>query len=117
MLTLPSFLTPLESAVIAAMLAASTEFGETLSIQLAQSQLESRRHNGYGFFTTFAVSNESPLTTLVDERLAASALVGGELCGFLLWIKNGRIDFLEGYPLGGDAWPSDQTIEQISLNK
>ncbi|MBB5056495.1 hypothetical protein HDF16_001180 [Granulicella aggregans] len=121
MLTTPSFLTPLESAVISAMLEASTEFGAALSVQLAESTLESREHNGYGFYTTFHVSDGTepipPPVPLIDRRFAASTVVGGQLCGFLLWILNGKIDFLEGYPLGGDEWPSNESFGPITLDQ
>jgi hypothetical protein len=42
-------------------------------------------------------------------------MVGGELCGFMLWIRDGKVDFLEGYPLGGDAWPNDERFEGLNL--
>lgn len=116
MLTLPSFLTPLESAVIAAMVE-HDEFGELFSTQLTQSRLESRKYNGYGFFTTFSIPDGAPLAPITGKIFNANAMVGGELCGFLLWIRNGRVDFLEGYPLGGDAWPRDERFEQLKLDK
>jgi hypothetical protein len=117
MLTLPLFLTLLERAVIAAMVEASGDFIDVLSLQLAQSTLESREHNGYGFYTNFHVPDGMPLVPLIDKRFAASTIVGGQLCGFLLWIKNGKINFLEGYPLGGDEWPSDESFGPITLDQ
>jgi hypothetical protein len=115
MLTLPSFLSPLETAVITAILKGN-EFGEILATQLAQSRLESRKHNGYGFYTTFSIPKAAPSSSLTNERLHANALVGGELCGFILWIRDGKAHFLEGYPLGGDAWPINEHFEQLKLS-
>ena len=116
MLDLPSFLTSLESAVIAEILE-NDEIGEIFLTQLSQSRLESRKHNGYGFFTTFSIPDEAPRYSLIGKILHASAVVGGELCGFMLWIRDGKVDFLEGYPLGGDAWPNDERFEQLKFNK
>jgi hypothetical protein len=112
MLTLSSFLTPLENTVITAMLE-NSESGEVPRSQLALGRLESREHNGYGFFTTFSIPDEASLCSLIDERLLADAMVGGERCGFILWIKNGKVDFFEGYPLSGDAWPSNESFDQL----
>jgi hypothetical protein len=115
MLELPSYLTPLESAVISSMLEGSKDYGETLRLQLVESQLESREHNGYGFYTKFSVPVDVPTCSLVNEHFHASSLVGGELCGFILYIRDGRVAVLEGYPLGGDAWPQSESFEQVRL--
>ena len=112
---MPPYLTALENAVITVMLDGN-KLGEILRTQLSQSRLESREHNGYGFYTRFSLSKEAPAYSLFDERLHASAIVGGELCGFILWIQNGKASFLEGYPLGGDAWPSSEYFEQVRLD-
>jgi hypothetical protein len=111
-LNLPSYLTPLESAVISALLN-SVEFGEIIGIQLSQSKLESRENNGYGFYTNFLVDDNAPACPLGNERLHANTLVGGELCGFILWMRDGKAHFLEGYPLGGDSWPTDECVNKI----
>jgi hypothetical protein len=97
------------------MLNSLSGIGETLRVQFMQSQLESRKHNGYGFFTTFIVPEAVPICSLIDERVHANALVGNELCGFMLWIRNGRINFLEGYPLGGDAWPQNENFTELRM--
>jgi hypothetical protein len=116
MLSLPSFFTPLEREIVSAMVEAQDLFREEISLQLRICELTSREHNGYGFFTNLAIPEGSPELPYVNYRLHASAQVGGELCGFMLWIKNGRVDFLEGYPLGGDAWPKREDITDIKLN-
>ena len=40
--------------------------------------------------------------------------------GFLLWIKDGYINFLEGYTYGIDQWPEDESdliIEYFHKNR
>ena len=73
--------------------------------------------NGYGFYTNISVPVDLPGCTALSRTLHASALVDDQSCGFILWIEAGRIDCLEGYPLGGDAWPHAETFRDIILNK
>jgi hypothetical protein len=110
MLKMPSYLTDLEAEITSGIVEGFPLYTGVLMAQLAQSTLESRDYNGYGFYTTVAIAQETPSCALFSGRLHASAHIGGELCGFMLWIREGKIDFLEGYPLGGDAWPVGETI-------
>ena len=77
--------------------------------------MESRERNGYGFYTNFQVEDAAPRCAKADFELGdVSAVVGGQLCGFILFVREGRILFLEGFPLGGDEWPSSENIEKVS---
>jgi len=33
----------------------------------------------------------------------------------MIWVKNGKISFLEGYPLGGDALPLNGVVTKLKL--
>lgn len=110
-------LTPLENAVIEAIVQGRPESERCLREQLRQSVLRSREFNGYGFFTNLLVPEQAQSCPDLDGTLFASGLVGNQLCGFILWIKSGKIDFLEGYPLGGDSWPENESFTAINLNK
>jgi hypothetical protein len=35
----------------------------------------------------------------------------------MLWIKNGRIAFLEGYPFQRDEWPADETLTELHIGE
>src|SRR5277367_6622741 len=98
-------LTSLENAVIEAILHGKPQSEHCLREQLRQSQLRSREFNGYGFFTNLVIPEHAPGCPDLDQTLLASALVDDQLCGFILWITDGKIVCLEGYPLGGDSWP------------
>jgi hypothetical protein len=113
---MPDYLTPLEQAVIEAILRGVPSSEECFRFQLQNSRLDVREFNGYGFFTNIVVADEVPVCLPLNAQLPANALVSKQLCGFILWIANGKIDFLEGYPLGGDSWPEDESFEQIELN-
>jgi hypothetical protein len=90
---------------------------QCLRAQLRQSELGSREFNGYGFFTNLVIPEYVPGCPDLDRTLFASGLVDDQLCGFILWIKDGKIDFLEGYPIGGDSWPENESFKAITPNK
>jgi hypothetical protein len=96
MLTLPQELTDLERDVLECYASFSTELFDLLD----QMQFQSREHNGYGFYTNFVATSEKLAS--FNFPIGASALVDSEDCGFLLWP-----DCLEGFPLGGEAWPNN----------
>jgi len=97
-----SCFTPLESAVLRAICEKeSVDRDRTaLEAQLSAAVLVSRKNTGAGFYTSFAVDRGS------------SAPVGGERLrngpamridglrhgmGFILWLKDGYLELLEGY--------------------
>jgi len=116
MLDFPEFLSPVERKVLELMIEGTELFREELKSQITTSHLLKHEFNGYGFFTHFGTEASVPVLPWQDYRINAQAKIGGELCGFLLWFKAGKIDFLEGYPLGGDAWPESQTVTDLKLN-
>jgi len=99
--------TALESA---ALLAISEQLDpgdrESFALQVAALTVRSRENTGAGFFTHFDVDNSSVTNPLPDLRsLSVEAEVEGlsDGLGFILWVKEGRIDFLEGYTFGPDS--------------
>lgn len=110
-------LTPLENGVLEAIVQGRPQSEQCLREQLQQSELGSREFNGYGLFTNFVVAEQVPRCPGLDRTLLASGLVDDKLCGFILWIRDGKIDFLEGYPLGGDSWPENESFTTFNLNK
>jgi len=106
--------TRLEEIILEAILQGVPEYEAALRLQLESATLESRDHNGYGFYTTFVISHSLP-TIDFSGRLHASAYLCDQLCNFMLWVKDGRADFLEGYPLGADEWPSEEKIEKVTF--
>ncbi len=118
MLTLPSYLTVVERAVLTAILEGPNEHKEILQQQILLSELKSRDFNGHGFFTDFSIPEELSRYPSSREILHASAEVDDELCGFILWVINGQADSLEGYPLGAHSChPDGKQIEQVKLEE
>jgi hypothetical protein len=112
---MPEFLTELEKTVLRYLLQGDSEETRILREQLASSSLESREHTGYGFFTNFKVDGAAPPCARVNFELGdVTVVLSGQLCGFILFVREGKIAFLEGFPLGGDEWPSSENIEKVS---
>jgi hypothetical protein len=106
-------LTPLESAVLDKLLAHSGEPFDTIREQLAHASVSSRELTGVGFFTHFAIPAEAPVRR--DLHSAELGEISAEIpglengAGFLLFIRDGVISFLEGYTYGDAAWPDPIT--------
>jgi hypothetical protein len=111
---LPEFLTELEHTVLQAFLQSELEDVCVLGEQLASCSLKSREHNGYGFYTNFQVDDIPPRCAKENFELGGvSVVLSGQLCGFLLFVREGKVEFLEGFPLGGDEWPTPENIEKV----
>ncbi len=103
MRSMGSCFTPLEQAVLTAICEMYSSDQAALEAQLSTATLLSRENTGAGFYTRFAV-----------ERAASAALTGERSragpetkidglrhgMGFILWLKEGYADCLEGYSYG-----------------
>lgn len=95
--------TPLERAVLRAICEAHTLDRDVLEAQLLRAIVVSRKNTGAGFYTNFDVERAS-VATVGGERLRngpESEIDGLEHgMGFILWLKDGYADCLEGYSYG-----------------
>ncbi len=115
---LPDFLTELERTVLAFLLQEDSDENQLLMQQLASSTLESRENNGYGVYTNFEVPEVVLRCAQESFELGdVSVVLSGQLCGFILFVREGKVEFLEGFPLGGDEWPSTENIEKVTRFK
>jgi len=71
----------------------------TLEAQLATATLSSRENTGAGFYTRFAVERASSALTGERSRAGPETKIDGlsHGMGFVLWLKEGYADCLEGY--------------------
>lgn len=117
-------LTTLECDVLKWLLAGDDPVLVVLSEQLTLSSIVSREITGCGFYLHFAVPNEvtelhkqlnvKPNFSFGDVEVIVSQT--HQRLGFLLWIRDGKLAFLEGYTYG-DQWPTDvQNVELLYLN-
>lgn len=82
-----------------------------LKAQYEQSRISSIEYSGVGIFANFEIAP----TAVVDSRVGRVVLNANfgarmmdESCslGFMLFVSDGKVDFLEGVVDIGDCWPS-----------
>ena len=112
-------LTPLESSVIAALLAKSGEPYDSIRDQLAVASIVERRFTGSGFFTYFAIPHDSPVKRDLTDTVLGDVhadLPGTQYgAGFGLFVREGVVTMLEGYAHGNEAWPAD--VEKFTIKQ
>jgi hypothetical protein len=104
-------LTSFERDVIGAILAGDHPVLDGLRAQLVACVASERDFTGVGFFTTLSVPSEVPAAP-VGRRLHLGE-VGASMngpsngAGFILFVEHGRLDVLEAYTYGDEAWPAE----------
>ena len=113
-------LTPLEKAVLDAMLDKSGEPFETVRQQLAQATVAKREFSGVGFFTHFVVPADArvrhdlPPMEIGDVGAEFPSLQHG--AGFLLFIRDGIVSMLEGFTYD-EPWPTNTDEFRVHKQK
>lgn len=86
--------------------------------QYIRALAKKREFSGTGFFTSFEVPKDvKKLKTpkLVQLGDVVAQIMGvKDGVGFVLFIKNGTIDFLEGYVYGDEKWPNEVKEYEVS---
>jgi hypothetical protein len=101
----------LEKTVLDLQLAGDDPTLEILRIQLRAAATLSREFTGCGFSTHFAVPESMPRVNgrhnfeIFDVVADVAGLVAG--AGFILFIRDGVLSFLEGVTYGDEEWPAD----------
>jgi hypothetical protein len=111
-----TFFTPLEAAVLRGVCEMYQEERDLLEAQLSTAVFVSRENTGAGFFTKFAVGRESSVP-IGGKRLrnGPEAKIEGleHGMGFILWLKDGYADCLEGYCYAGST--SQLDLERVGF--
>ncbi len=106
----------LENRIMEKLLVSFHPVAVILRNQYQNSEINSREFTGAGFFTHFSVKNG------IDAAPKKSFEIGGvyadigrikDAIGFVLFIRDGYIDWLEGYTLSVNSWPD--TYKHIKL--
>ena len=98
-----------EFAVMKKLLNGNESFLTILRKQYEGSKVERRECSGHGFYTYFSVSSAAPKLDVKNLHFGdVTAVIDGvsEGVGFVLFIKDGKIDCLEGYTYG-ETFPLD----------
>jgi hypothetical protein len=113
----------LENQVLELLLAGEEAVLTVLREQIASAKIQAREFTGVGFYLDF----EIPATAkrLQDVLAVKHSFCFGDVgayfdqgaqrqeVGFLLWIKDGYVDFLEAYTYGLKKWPEENTPFQL----
>jgi len=108
-------LTLLESEAMEWLLQGDEPVLEALRQQFSLARILSRELTGYGFYLNFEIPpgvkgldelHVKPRFYLGDVEAHVDSLE--RVVGFLLWIKNGKLDFLEGHTID-ERWPTQIT--------
>ena len=113
-------LTPLESEVLRWLLDGEDSILAALREQFASASVLSRDLTGHGFYLRFAVPTS--VTKLHEKFRVKPDFYFGDVkvsidslehdAGFLLWVKDGILDLLEGYTYD-EIWPA--SVESFEL--
>ncbi|MDP1626565.1 hypothetical protein [Parvibaculum sp.] len=97
-----------ENAVLTKLLAGDHPLLIALRSQAERAQLSSRDYTGAGFFCVFTVpSDVTPLARHLDFEFGdVNAQIAGlkHGAGFVVFVRDGRLDMLEGYSYD-EPWP------------
>jgi len=104
-------LTTLEREVLYKLLAGNQPIIRDLRLQLTTIEVDRREFTGVGFFSYFRVDD-----SLITHQLLGKSFHFGDVvadieglkhgAGFVLFVKDGAIDNLEGYSYD-EKWPDD----------
>ena len=99
----------LEQAILEALLSGDYQPFAILRAQLRGLVVSDRRMTGRGFFTKFEISSQCERLSGMKDAIFGDveATIPGlkSGAGFLLFLKHGALDQLEGYSYGED-WPT-----------
>ncbi|BBB90464.1 hypothetical protein [Methylomusa anaerophila] len=107
-----------ERKVIEKLLNGEDNILKTLRNQYRKANIKNREFSGSGFFTTFDVPDDATRLEILKSFHFGDVL--GQCdgvkdgIGFVLFIKNGAMNCLEGYTYGDDKWP--ETLENYQLS-
>lgn len=110
----------IEQAVLEMLLAGSIPLLVELRRQFEVCTIKKRKFTGHGFFTDFSVPEETQkrvgLDLVLDDVLGEdiSGLQNG--AGFLLFIKDGILDYLEGFSYE-ERWPESVNEFKLTYSK
>ncbi len=92
-----------------------TDYLAVLRKQFATAKVASIEEDGYGIFINFEVDPALRMLNPELQENMISGLVGidesGEaICGFALFVSEGVIAQIDGYPFGPDTWPEERVV-------
>lgn len=112
-------LSEFEHAVLMKLLAGDHPVLAVLRTQALAARLASRTQTGAGFFLTFHVPIDAPGVKVKDFQFGDVNAIVNDLqhgAGFVVFVRNGRLDTLEGYSYD-EPWPEHVRDFQLSYQR
>jgi hypothetical protein len=110
-------LSRLEHAVLRAIASQYSGHDVAMDAQHSSAWVTNRRNTGAGFYTTFAVDPSArllPLGSPVGDAFATVPNLAYGI-GFILWLKDGYLNELEGFSFGEDTSELDLETTAFEL--
>lgn len=97
----------LERAAVQEIIAYATPVAAQIAYQYARARVARRELSGVGFFSHFEVPPDVPKITPASLEVSLHATLSGspDAIGVTLFVRDGRLAWLEGYTYGNDSWP------------
>ena len=109
-----------EKRVMEKLLEGEDNVFKILRQQYEKASVKSRKLSGTGFFTVFEVPDDviklDSLRSFQFGDIIGSMDGVNDGVGFVLFVKNGVIDFLEGYTYGNEKFPETVLNYQLSFD-
>jgi hypothetical protein len=88
-----------------------------LRAQWDLATVKSREFSSGGFFTNFSIPAQAPhLGQNINFEIGdVNGEVSGVACGFLLFVRGGLLDSLEGHVWGGERFPANPVIDRLNF--
>ena len=90
-----------------------------LRSQAEEARLASREYTGVGFYCDFEVPSDAAVSPEREFELGDVNAVVSDLeygAGFLLFVRDGRLDFLEGFSYD-EPWPKEIRSFELTYEK
>ena len=104
-------LTATETEIIRSMLVRKYGPASPFLEQLKNARIAGRRLTGVGVFIDFALCAEAERGGQINAEISQAYRTvlspPRDVVGFTLFIRDGRLDFLEGYTFGDADWPDE----------
>jgi hypothetical protein len=89
--------------------------------QFRMLRCASRQMTGTGYYLNFLVNERvapvDDINTELSDGLPTRLLPPQDMVGFTLFIRNGRISWLEGYTFGDVGWPEQPMEDWLKLDR
>jgi len=111
-----------EAALLDVCLQCTTDQAAALTLQLSTAKIRSRENTGAGVYTRFDVARDGPIPGECKLPNVWTCVEGlTQPMGFILWVKDGYADCLEGFTVddstvGLDLATMNFTLPFVSLD-